>query len=109
MDRVEAGLEDLVTAIAALAATEPVERARQAKGLIDRSKAVLSRTRRAAIAEALRGGRTYEQLAAELGVSAAAINAAVTAYVADGGTAPSGRARPGRPLQDGPPQPGGRR
>jgi hypothetical protein len=80
MDSVtERKVAELAAATAALSAAEPVDRARAAKALIDVAKETYSQVRQDAIAEALAAGRTYEELAGELGVSAAAINAAVTA------------------------------
>jgi uncharacterized protein (DUF433 family) len=75
----EKKVADLAAATAALPSAEPVDRARSAKALIDEAKDTYSRVRQDSIAEALAGGRTYEELAHELGVSAATINAAVTA------------------------------
>lgn len=70
---------ELVAATQLLLSSTPINRAELAKRLIDQAKSTYSRVRQDAIAEALDEGRTYEELAAELGVSAAAINAAVTA------------------------------
>jgi hypothetical protein len=65
--------------VAALPGLDPAARAQEARQLIEDAKAVLSTARRAAITEMLTT-RTYEQAAAELGVSAAAVNAAVTKH-----------------------------
>lgn len=70
----------LAAVIEALPTLDPVKRARVAKALMARAKTVLSQARQGAIAEALNEGRTYAQLAGELTVSPAAINAAVTAH-----------------------------
>jgi len=75
----EKKVADLAAATAALLSAGPVDRACMAKELIDEAKETFSRVRQDSIAEALAGGRTYEQLAGELGVSSAAINAAITA------------------------------
>lgn len=69
--------EQLAEAIAALAGLDPAERARAARQLIEDAKAVLSGVRWDAIDELLTT-RTYQQAADEVGVSVAAINAAIT-------------------------------
>jgi hypothetical protein len=78
-DETEKKVAELAAATAALPFADPVNRARAAKELIDRAKATYSRVRRDSIVEALAAGRTYQELADELGVSTAAINAAVSA------------------------------
>ena len=84
--------EQLAQAIAALAGLGPAERAQAAKQLIEDAKAVLSGVRRDAIDELLTT-KTYQQVADELDVSPAAINAAVTKRrAALGAAAPGGRA-----------------
>jgi hypothetical protein len=69
--------EQLAQAIAALAGLGPAGRAQAAKQLIEDAKTVLSGVRWDAIDELLTAS-TYQQAADELGVSPAAINAAVT-------------------------------
>lgn len=59
MDPMETNLRNLAAAAMALPETDPVERARRAKALINQTAAVLARVRRAAIVEALAEGRTY--------------------------------------------------
>jgi uncharacterized protein (DUF433 family) len=85
--------QQLADAIAALPRMEPAERARAARRLIEETKGVLSGVRLEAIAEMLDRGMTYQQAAAELEVSAAAINAAVTGQRA---RSPRQRSRRGR-------------
>jgi hypothetical protein len=102
--------QQLADAIAALPGLEPAERARAARRLMEEANgilSVLSDIRDQAIAEMLDGGRTYQQAAAELGVSAAAINAAVTGQRARNPEQRSrrGRRRPG----SGASEPGGGR
>lgn len=93
--------EQLAEAIAALAGLDPAERARAARQLIEDAKAVLSGVRRDAIDELLTA-RTYQQAADELGVSPAAINAAITkrraalAAAAPGGAGAHAASRRGR-------------
>jgi uncharacterized protein (DUF433 family) len=78
-DLTEKKVAELAAATAALPSADPVTRACAARELIEWAKDTYSRVRQDSIAEALAAGRTYEELADELGVSAAAINAAVTA------------------------------
>jgi Sigma-70, region 4 len=75
--------EQLAEAIAALPGLPPSARAQAAKRLINEAKATLSTVRRRAITQMLED-MTYKQAAVELGVSPAAINAAVTAEHAAG-------------------------
>jgi len=75
----EGKVAELAAATAALPSADPVSRARAAKELIERAKKTYSRVRQESIVEALASGRTYEGLAADLGVSTSTINAAVTA------------------------------
>ncbi len=70
--------EELAEAVAALPGLEPAARALAARQLIEQAKGVLADVRRTAIAEMLDSGLTYKQAAAQLGISAAAINGAVT-------------------------------
>jgi hypothetical protein len=67
----------LAGAIAALPSLEPATRAEAAKRLIEDAKGVLAEVRRTAITEMLTS-MTYQQAADRLGVSPAAVNAAVT-------------------------------
>lgn len=77
-DLTQKKVAELAAATAALPSADPVTRACAARELIEWAKDTYSRVRQDSIAEALAAGRTYEELADELGVSAAAINAAVT-------------------------------
>lgn len=67
-------------AISDLPQLPPVERASRARELIAEARSVLSAYGDAAVVEALAAGRTYGALGAELGISAAAINKAVTRH-----------------------------
>jgi hypothetical protein len=78
----ELSLEGLGVALRQLADLGPVERARQAKVLLVAAQRVLAEAHREAVYEATRG-RRYEDVAAELGVSKAALNAAVTRHLSD--------------------------
>lgn len=72
-------LKTLAAAVAALQKKSPIQRALAAQVVYDAALSVLVYERRAAIYEATRM-HTYEEVAAELGVSAAAVNAAVTQH-----------------------------
>lgn len=67
----------LAEKIAGLPTLEPVERARRARSLTDEAKSTLSAVGDDAVAEAL-SSATYAEVASALGVSASAVNKAVT-------------------------------
>lgn len=79
-----ADLRDLIDALGQLAGLDPIERARRAPDLIDRAKGTLSAIRREAIHEATRE-TSWDDVAAQLGVSVGAVNKAITAYRREAG------------------------
>jgi hypothetical protein len=70
---------ELAGRIAALSHLPAADRAVQARGLVDEAKAVLSQVGDQAVAE-LAAARGYREAAAELGVSTATINKAVSRH-----------------------------
>lgn len=75
----ETGYDDLMAALRRLPDLSPIARAQLARELSDVAKTVLSAVGDAAVVDAL-AGKTYEQVAAELGVSSASVNKAVTRH-----------------------------
>jgi len=71
-------LAELGTAIAALEGLPDIERARQAHRLFDVAQRLLPKIRQAAIYAATRERGSQARVAAELGVTPAAINLAIT-------------------------------
>lgn len=70
---------ELAKMIARLPKMPAVARARMARDLIDEAKRILSTTADAAVVEATRG-KTYAEVATELGDSTASVNKAVSRH-----------------------------
>lgn len=79
MDTPAVELVALAEELAALPGQPPLYRAKRARELVETAKGVLSRARQEAIYDATRD-QTWDEVAAALGTSTAAINKAVTAY-----------------------------
>jgi hypothetical protein len=73
-------LADLAAGIAALEGLPDVERARQAGLLFDAAQRLLPKVRQAAIYAATRKHGSYGRVAAELGITPAAISHAINQY-----------------------------
>lgn len=69
----------LAQALTGLTEEEPLPRAAHARQLVDTAKSVLSRTRQEAIYQATRV-QSYESVAAELDITTAAVNKAITLH-----------------------------
>jgi DNA-directed RNA polymerase specialized sigma24 family protein len=72
-------IRELVARIEALPGLPDVQRARQARGLIDDAKRLLSALADAAVVEAT-GNMTYAEVAVKLDVTVPAVNKAVTRH-----------------------------
>ncbi|MEU8158096.1 hypothetical protein AB0B94_30960 [Micromonospora sp. NPDC048986] len=79
MEKKPMNTSELAKMIGALPKMSPVARARAARGLIDDAKRILSAVADEAVEEATRS-LSYAKVAAELGVSEAAVNKAVSRH-----------------------------